>query len=114
MRAQFAPLCDPDQPVAALRDDGDGWLLALRHKPTFALRGSAQWLAADAQRIVLEDVRPENGQVLLSLHYQKGLRVTPSRVVVQRAEDKDDHVDFVRLLISDPLVTRITITWDKR
>jgi hypothetical protein len=95
-----------------LRDDGDGWLLTLRHLPTFALRGSARWVAADAQRIVLEDVRPENGQVLLSLHYEAGMHVTPSRVAVQRAQNKDD-VDFVRLLIADPVVTRITITWEK-
>jgi hypothetical protein len=114
VREKFAPLCDPQQPPIVLHDEGEGALLTLQHKPTYALRGSAKWLAADAQRIVLEDVRPENGQVLLSLHYQKGLRVTPSRVLLQRAEDKDDRVDFVRLVISDPVVTRITITWEKR
>ncbi len=113
VRAKFAPLCDPEKPLIALRDEGDGCLLILKHKPTFALRGSAKWLTADAQRIVLEDVRPENGQVLLCLHYQTGMRVTPSRVGLERAQDRDD-LDFVRLRISDPVVTRITITWEKR
>ncbi len=112
--AKFAPLTDSKTPPISLRDDGDGYLLTLRHKPSFALRGSAKWLAADSQRIILEDVRPEDGQVLLSLHYQAGLRVTPSRVQLRRAQDKDDRVDFVRLLISDAAVTRITITWEKR
>lgn len=114
VRARFEPLCVPDQLPIALHDEDDGYLLILQHEPTFALRGSAKWLAADSQRIVLEEVRPENGQVLLSLHFQTGLRVTPSRVGLERAQDRDDRVDFVRLRITDPMVTRITITWDNR
>jgi hypothetical protein len=114
-REKFAELADKDKPPIPLRDEGDGYLLTLQHKPSFALCGSAKWIAADLQRIVLEDVRPNsNGQVLLSLHYQEGMRVTPSRVQLQRAEDENDRIDFVRLLISDPFVTRVTITWEKR
>jgi hypothetical protein len=114
VREKYAPETDLETPLIALGEDGDGYLLKLKRKPSFALRGSAKWLAADSQRIILEDVRPEDGQVLLSLHYQAGLRVTPSRVQLRRAQDKDDRVDFVRLLISDAAVTRITITWEKR
>jgi hypothetical protein len=101
--------------TAALHDEGDGCLFAVRRKATYALRGTAKWVAADSQRIVLEDVRPQDGQVLLSLHYQDGLRVTPGRIRLERAEDKSasDPIDFVRLLVADPLVTRVTITWEK-
>ena len=114
VREKFAPLAKEKAPPVALRDDGDGYLLTLKFEPSYALHGaSAKWLAADSQRIILEDVRPVDKQLLLSLHYQEGLRVTPSRVHLERAQDKDD-VDFVRLLISDPAVTRITITWEKR
>jgi hypothetical protein len=113
-RAKFAAWPKAEA-TAELSDDGDGCLFTIRRPASYALRGSAKWLAADSQRIVLEDVRPENGQVLLSLHYQEGLRVTPSRVELQRADtsDTDDHVDFVRLVIRDPFVTRVTITWEK-
>src|SRR5262249_61882977 len=112
-RAKFAAWPKAEA-TAALSDGGDGCLFTIHRPASFALRGSAKWLAADSQRIVLEDVRPDNGQVLLSLHYQDGLCVTPSRVQLQRAKDKDDHIDFVRLVISDPFVTRVTITWEKR
>jgi hypothetical protein len=111
-RAKFAAWPKAEA-TAALSDGGDGCLFTIHRPASFALRGSAKWLAADSQRIVLEDVRPDNGQVLLSLHYQDGMRVTPSRVQLERAEDKDDHIYFVRLLIADPFVTRVTITWEK-
>jgi hypothetical protein len=113
-RERFAAW-DLAERTATLCDEGDGCLFAVRRKPTYTLRGSAKWVAADSQRIVLEDVRPKDGQVLLSLHYQDGLRVMPGRVRLERAEDKSasDPIDFVRLLIADPLVTRVTITWEK-
>jgi hypothetical protein len=78
------------------------------------LIGSAQWLRADSECISLGDVTPKNGQVLLSLHYQEGMRVTPSRVRLERAETLSDPIDFVRLVIPDRHVARVTITWDKR
>jgi hypothetical protein len=94
-------------------------LIPLRRKPNFALRGSAHWACADPQRIVLDDVTPHRtathhgrGTVVLSLHYQAGMRVTPSRVRLERAEEPQDSIPFVRLVVTDP-VTRVTITWDK-
>ncbi len=77
------------------------------------LIGSAIWIRADAESIALGDATPKGGQVLLSLHYQEGMRVTPSRVQLQRAESVDDRIDFVRLVIPDQRVARVTITWDK-
>jgi hypothetical protein len=50
----------------------------------------------------------------LSLHYQEGLRVTPSRVRIERAETLNDRIDFVRLVVPDQRVSRVTITWEKR
>jgi hypothetical protein len=94
-------------------------LFTLGRPHTFALRGSARLLGADAQRIVLADVQPQRagpddhrGQVVLSLHYQAGMRVAPSRVRLERAEESQDSIPFVRLVVDDP-VTRLTITWDK-
>jgi hypothetical protein len=98
-----------------------------RVRHSFALIGSAKWLSADQQHIVLGDVVPQRGgsdtrgekQVLLSLHYQAGMRVAPSRVKlesyrIERADPaSEDPTPFVRLWVDEP-VTRVTITWEKR
>lgn len=114
------PPCEAGQPPRCL--------FAIQRKNySFALTGSARWLDADPQRIVLADVIPprdgsaQHGkkQIQLSLHYQAGMRVAPSRVVVdsysiERAHSvPGDDRPFVRLWVEEP-VTRITITWDKR
>ena len=98
---------------------GDGACLLTVPRPhAYTLRGSAQWLAADAHRIVLADVVPQSsaagddGQVWLSLHYQAGMRVSPSRVRLERVELVGDSIPFVRLRVSEP-VPRVTITWDR-
>jgi hypothetical protein len=108
------------KPLPPADGTGPGRLFTLHRKPTYALRGSANLLGADAQRIVLGDVTPQRsgpddrrGQVVLSLHYQAGMRVAPSRVRLERAEESPDSIPFVRLLVDDP-VTRLTITWEKR
>jgi hypothetical protein len=100
--------------VVALVDEPEGVLYRVKRQPSFVLTGSAQWLRADSECISLDDVTPKNGQVLLSLHFQEGMRVTPSRVRLERAETLSDPIDFVRLLIPDQHVSRVTITWDKR
>jgi hypothetical protein len=109
-------------------DEPPGCLFAVRRQRySFALIGSARWLSADPRRIVLGDVVPQcNGSVkrrknpiVLSLHYQEGMRVAPSRVRLERYSMEragsvlNDSRPFVRLWIDEP-VTRITITWDKR
>jgi hypothetical protein len=111
----------PGVPVSAEGpDEEQGLLVPLRRRLTFALRGKARLVAADAQHIVLSDVRPQpsasadgRGLVELSLHYQAGMRVIPSRVRLERAEESQDAIPFVRLLIDHP-ATRVTITWEKR
>lgn len=98
-----------------------------RTRYSFALTGSAHWLDADPQRIVLADVIPPSDgssnhgkrPIQLSLHYQAGMRVAPGRVVLdsyilERANSvPGDDRPFVRLWLEEP-ATRITITWDKR
>jgi len=105
-----------------------GCLFAVRREGySFALTGSARWLSADPQRIVLEDVVPPGEgsdnhgrkQILLCLHYQAGMRVAPSRVLLdscpmERVDSlPGDARPFVRLWVEEP-VTRVTITWEKR
>lgn len=104
-----------------------GCLYRIKRKHSFALIGSVQWLSADSRHIVLGHVSPSGGptdgpkgQVLLSLHYQEGMRVAPSRVHIDGVEPPpdslpflDESIRFVRLRVEEP-VTRVTITWDVR
>ncbi len=119
--------------IATLPAAGEGGppccLFTVRRQAySFALTGSARWLSADTHRIVLGDVVPPRGgtdnhgkkQILLSLHYQAGMRVAPSRVLLdsfpmERIDSvPGDARPFVRLWVDEP-VTRVTIIWgDKR
>lgn len=97
-------------PTATVADDGTGYLFTLQPR-SFVLKGQAQWLQADARRIVLADVVPEDGKVVLSLHYHTGLRVSPSRVQIQREQDPYDPIALIRLEVPGP-VARLTLTWE--
>jgi hypothetical protein len=99
--------------TAPVQDGAAGYLFALRRTPSFALKGQARWLVADCERVALGDVVPENGEVLLSLHYQRGLQASPSRVQVEHEVDPYDPIPFVRLRLPGP-VARLTLTWEKR
>jgi hypothetical protein len=100
--------------ASVLPDEPEGMFFRIKRPASFVLVGSARWLRADSDCVALGDVTPQHGQVLLSLHFQEGMRVSPSRVRLERAESLSDHIDFVRLLIPDEHVARVTITWDKR
>ncbi len=116
-----------DGDAAALSRERAGRRL-VPHSPSVFLRPG--WFSSvagrrRAARIVLGNVEPHRGgsdarkgQVLLSLHHQAGMRVSPSRVHIEsarieRAELPSDSIPFVRLWVDEP-VTRVTITWDKR
>jgi hypothetical protein len=101
--------------TARLEDNGPVVLFTLTRAPrTFALKGRATVLHMDSHHITLADVVPEDGVVVLSLHYQTGLRAAPESVAVDKAPDWDeDVVPFVRLRMDRP-VARVTLTWQGR
>jgi hypothetical protein len=102
----------PDaEAIATLADGGTGSLFAVKREHSFALTGQARWLRADHQLISLADVVPENGSVVLSLHHQDGMQVSPSRVQIERHIDALDPIPLVRLNMAGP-VARVTITWE--
>jgi hypothetical protein len=100
--------------VARLHDGEEGYLFeVVGHVPTYALKGKAELIEADSRHITLANVAPEEGQVVLSLHYQAGLRAAPSRVQVDRdREYSTGTLDFIRLRVASP-VARVTLTWDE-
>jgi hypothetical protein len=97
-------------PTTTLRDGEEGCLFTLRPR-SFALKGQARLLSANSQSIVLADLVPEDGQLVLSFHYQAGLRATPGRVQVERETDPFDPIPFIRLRVPGPL-SQVTLTWE--
>jgi hypothetical protein len=79
---------------------------------SFVLKGQARFLDADGRHIALADVIPEDGRIVLSMHYQAGLRVSPNRVLIEREPDPCDPIPFVRLRMPGP-VSRLTLTWQE-
>ncbi len=75
-----------------------------------AILGQARVLETSSGKITLADVVPDKGTVVLSLHYQKGLKTRPSRVKVERELDSRDPIPLLRLRLDEP-VSRLEIEW---
>jgi len=102
---------EPIQTVSLASSTGQ--LFRIRRQYSYARIGTAQLLHADAQRIVLGDVTPKKGRVVLCFHYQSGMRVTPGRIRLEPDRNSSDTIPLVRLLLEDS-AARVTITWQKR
>jgi hypothetical protein len=96
-------------PAAKLPGKGDGRLFRLPAS-SVALQGRARLLQADSHHITLADVLPEDGRVVLSLHYQAGLRASPRRVQIEKEPDARDPIPLIRLRMQEP-VSRVTLMW---
>jgi hypothetical protein len=85
-------------------------LFALDRPHAFVLAGSATVEQCDHRRLVLADVRPAGGEVVLSFHHHKGMRAAPAGEV---ATDPDpfDPIPLVKLRLPGP-VSRLTLTWE--
>lgn len=90
--------------------DGEHGVLFNLQPRSFVLKGKAHWLHADSRHITLADVVPEDGVVVVSLHYQTGLQVSPPRVQLEREPDPNDPIPLVRLRVPAP-VSHVTLTW---
>jgi hypothetical protein len=105
------------EPITSVLSGGSSQLFRIHPRPerphSIVLVGRARVLQADWQRISLADVIPEDGKIVLSLHYQAGLRASPSRVQIEREPDAQDPIPFIRLRVPGP-VTRLTLTWQER
>jgi hypothetical protein len=99
---QAAPVCE----------FGSGWLMSLDRAASYVLKGKASISQFDSDRIVLSNVEPEDGVVVLSLHYQAGFHISPRQVRAEREPDADDPIPRLRLRIPNS-VRRITLTWAK-
>ncbi|HEX4589775.1 MAG TPA: hypothetical protein VH120_07590, partial [Gemmataceae bacterium] len=80
--------------AAPVRIDAPGdWRVFVLHRPhSFILKGEARQLELDGQRVTMADVVPEDGEVVLSLHYQDGWRVRPAGIRIERELDPYDSI----------------------
>ena len=97
--------------IAEVRDGETGVLFAIDRKLSYFIKGQGQWIQADWQRIAMAEVIPENGEVVLSMHYQSKMRVAPSFVQIEPNIDLNDPIPMIRLRIPGP-VARLLIVWD--
>jgi hypothetical protein len=102
------------QAATPLVVDVGGYLFTLkRNDRTFALKGQATLIQADTRHITLGDLVPDDdGVIVLSLHWQEGLRAAPGRVQVEREACGRDPIGFIRLRTASP-VARLTLTWER-
>lgn len=93
--------------------DGEtGWMFEIERTPNFALKGRAELLEVNGRYIMLGNVVPHNGEVVISLHFQEGMRASLPRVKVEQAGSADDSIGFVRLRLAVE-AKRLTLTWDR-
>lgn len=112
--------------VASVREIsqfGDGMILfQIVRDCSFVLVGSAKWEQADRKKVVLTDIvpadspHPDGGPIpakviVISLHYQAGLRVSPNVVTVERDPDPHDPIPMIRLRMNGPM-SRLVISWE--
>ncbi len=108
--------------VQQYRDGGDVRLFELNRLKSFILTGQATMSQADRRKIVLTDVvpvdapHPDGGPIpakviVLSLHYQAGLRASPGVLMVERDPDPSDPIPMVRLRLIGPQ-SRIVLSWE--
>ena len=94
--------------------DGDkhGVLFAI-HRPShsYLLHGQAHLEAANTRYLTLSNVEPKDGKVVLSFHYQPGMRVVPDRVQMEREPNPKDAIPFIRLVTDQP-VAHLTLVWE--
>src|SRR5262249_12575677 len=99
--------------------EGVASLFVLKRERNYTLEGAARWCSAGPEGVLLADVAPRRGageaegEVVLSLHYQAGMRVRPARIQIEPAFDSQDTIPFVRLRMKEP-VGRVFITWEGR
>lgn len=92
------------------RDTGPCLMRIPGSSQSIALVGSARIISADTGQIILADVIPSRGLVVLSLHYQTGLVASPGRVEVERELDFRDPIPLIRLRMDEP-ATRLQLRW---
>lgn len=87
-------------------------LFRLDRTASFVLRGQADLVSASPEGIILGNLRPEDGQIVLSFHYHSRWEAIPSRVIVERELDQWDSIPLVRLKLDGP-ASRVVLRYKR-
>jgi hypothetical protein len=94
------------------RSPTEGVLFQIQREPKFVLSGTGVIERADRRKIIITDAVPnEQGELLLSFHYQPGMRVSPTVIKIESDKDLFDPVPLVKLRLPGP-VSRIVLSWN--
>lgn len=107
--------CKGVSEIATRTEGEEATLFEIDRAPNLFLRGSGKVVQLDWQRIALADLIPnEDGEVVLSLHYQSGWRIAPPYVEMEKATlDPYDPIPLIRLKLPGP-IARVTLVWQDR
>lgn len=90
-----------------------GELFAIDRPRRYLLKGQGRVSFTGDDEIILNDVLPEDGEVVLSVRYQPGWLVNPSRIAVEPETDPYDAQPMIRLKLSGP-TSRVVLRRDDR
>jgi len=68
----------------------------VKRKPSFFLKGNGM-VTSDYNRLELNRIVPENGEIIINYHFMEGLRTKPARTL-ERVSIGDDPVGFIRIV----------------
>lgn len=80
----------------------NGRVFKLEREHRFILKGRGNWTTQASGEIVLTDVVPEHGEVVLSLRFYRGWSVEPGHIVVEPEVDPYDPLPIMRLRLNEP------------
>jgi hypothetical protein len=89
---------------------GGGKLYRLKRKLSLCRVGQARLSETQPHQMTFTDLVPENGQVVLSLHAHRRMRVTNDRAKLETWTQPYDGTPMVRIRVPGPM-ERLTIEW---
>jgi hypothetical protein len=89
---------------------GPWTIFELSRSMGYFLRGRGRVVHADDRGVILADLEPEDGAVLVAFHFHAGAKTSSDRVAVEAFRDSDDPVPLLRLRLAKP-IARLAVTW---
>ncbi|HQR41353.1 MAG TPA: hypothetical protein PLX97_01685, partial [Gemmatales bacterium] len=87
-----------------------GVLIRLDRPFTYCKQGQAELAFVEPRRLTLHNLVPDNGQVVLSLHYHATMRTSNNKVSLETWQQAYDGIPMLKLRLSGPM-ERLTIEW---
>ncbi|MFL5330560.1 MAG: hypothetical protein ACJ8C4_16785 [Gemmataceae bacterium] len=85
-------------------------MFSIDRPQTYFLKGRGELETASLNQIVLKDVVPEHGEVVLCFCWHPGWTAAPSHVTIESETDAFDPMPLMRLRCGSP-ITRLVLRW---